>query len=116
MSVGKPHVILRERDGKKEEPFETLLVEVPSVKLGPVMELVGERRGELGELAVQGDYTHVSFAIPARGLIGLRTRLLNATQGTAIVHHRFDSYRPMEGEISHDAPTGCWCPPFRARP
>ncbi len=89
--------------GKKEEPFETLLVEVPSVKLGPVMELVGERRGELGELAVQGDYTHVSFAIPARGLIGLRTRLLNATQGTAIVHHRFDSYRPMEGEIPRRA-------------
>ncbi len=99
LSVGKPHVVLHERDGRCEEPFETLVVEVPGEKLGPVMELVGERRGTLVEMRGQGAYTQAVFAIPARGLIGLRTRLLNATQGTAIIHHRFAEYRAMEGEI-----------------
>ena len=99
LAVGKPHVIMRERDGHQEEPFETLIVEVPSDKLGPVMELVGERRGELEHMQPRGDYTQTSFSIPARGLIGLRTRLLNATQGTAIVHHRFACYKPLQGEI-----------------
>ncbi len=98
-SVGKPHVIVRERDGAKEEPFETLVVEIPSSKLGPVMELVGERRGALEHMTTRGTYTHVTFLIPARGLIGLRTRLLNATQGTAIAHHRFSEYRAMDGDI-----------------
>ena len=105
LSVGKPHVVLHERDGQTEEPFETLVVEVPSDKLGPVMELVGERRGELVEMKNQGTYTQVVFILPARGLIGLRTRLLNATQGTAIIHHRFAAYRPVEGEIPR-RPTG----------
>ncbi len=99
LSVGKPRVITREDDGVTEEPFETLVVEVPPEKLGPVMELVGGRRGQMTEMHSRGDYAHVVFSIPARGLIGLRTRLLNATQGTAIMHHRFESYRPMEGEI-----------------
>ena len=85
LAVGKPQVIVRENNGKKEEPFETLVVEVPSEKLGPVMELVGERRGELEHMEPQGEYTKVNFTIPSRGLIGLRTRLLNATQGTAII-------------------------------
>lgn len=98
LSVGKPHVIMRENNGVKEEPFETLVVEAPSDKLGPVMELVGERRGELVEMTTHGDYTYVTFSIPARGLIGLRTRLLNATQGTAVIHHRFAGYKPVEGE------------------
>ena len=99
LSIGKPRVILREVDGRKEEPFEHLVVEVPNDKVGPVMELVGERRGELIQMSPQGEYTTLDFAIPARGLIGLRTRLLNATQGTAVIHHRFDCYKPMEGEI-----------------
>jgi GTP-binding protein len=99
LSVGKPTVILRERDGVKEEPFETLVVEVPDDKLGPVMELVGERRGILDEMRKRGDFTHALFSIPARGLIGLRTRMLNATQGTAIIHHRFAGYRPWQGEL-----------------
>ena len=103
LSVGKPKVILREVDGQKEEPFESLVVEVPSDKLGPVMELVGARRGELEHMDPRGDYTHVTFTIPARGLIGLRTRLLNATQGTAVIHHRFDGYRPYLGEIPRRA-------------
>ncbi|MBP89466.1 MAG: translational GTPase TypA [Planctomycetaceae bacterium] len=99
LSVGKPHVIVRENDGKREEPFESLIVEVPSDKLGPVMELVGERRGTLDHMTTRGSFTHAAFIIPARGLIGLRTRLLNATQGTAIIHHRFAEYRHVEGEI-----------------
>jgi len=99
ISVGKPQVILRERKGMTEEPFESLIVEVPHDKLGVVMEMVGARRGKMIEMNNRGEYSHAAFSIPARGLIGLRTRLLNATQGTAIMHHRFEAYRPMEGEI-----------------
>ena len=99
MSIGKPQVVLRNRNGTQEEPFESLVVEVPHEKLGPVMELVGTRRGQSVEMHSHSDYTHAMFSIPARGLIGLRTRLLNATQGTAIVHHRFDAYRPLESEM-----------------
>ena len=96
---GKPKVILREQDGVKEEPYESLVVEVPADKLGPVMELVGSRRGELVHMDPRGEFTNVSFSVPARGLIGLRTRMLNATQGTAIIHHRFDCYRPVQGDV-----------------
>jgi GTP-binding protein len=99
LSVGKPKVILREQDGVKEEPYESLVVEVPADKLGPVMELVGSRRGELVHMDPRGEFTNVSFSIPARGLIGLRTRMLNATQGTAIIHHRFDCYRAVQGDV-----------------
>src|SRR5262245_9514603 len=99
LSIGKPHVILQEVDGVTEEPFESLVVEVPHEKLGPVMELVGARRGQMVEMQHHGEYAFLTFSIPARGLIGLRTKLLNATQGTAIMHHRFESYRPQEGEI-----------------
>ncbi len=99
LSVGKPDVIFRERNGQVEEPFETLVAEVPEDKTGPVMEMVGNRRGLLQEMAVRGDYTHMIFSIPARGLIGLRTRLLNATQGTAVIHHRFEGYRAKEEGI-----------------
>ena len=100
LSVGKPHVILRQRQGQVEEPFETLSIEVPEQKLGPVMEMVGRRRGELQTVEMRGEYHLLQFLIPARGLIGLRTRLLNATQGEAIIHHRYAGYRPMEGEIT----------------
>jgi GTP-binding protein len=99
LSIGKPNVIIRERNGVKEEPFEELVIEVPTDKLGPVMELVGERRAALHHMTTLGDYTHATFLIPARGLIGLRTRMLNATQGTAIIHHRFAEYHPVEGSI-----------------
>ena len=99
ISVGKPQVIMHTKNGVTEEPFETLVVEVPNDRLGPVMELVGSRRGKTLNMHGRGEFTHMSFSIPARGLIGLRTRLLNATQGTAIIHHRFESYRPYEGEI-----------------
>jgi GTP-binding protein len=90
---------LHENHGVTEEPFESLVVEVPNEKLGPVMELVGARRGQLSEMAAHDNYTYAVFSIPARGLIGLRTRLLNATQGTAVIHHRFEKYAPLEGEV-----------------
>jgi GTP-binding protein len=99
LSVGKPQVIFREIDGLMQEPFESLVVETPSDRTGPVMELVGERRAELVEMTTHNDYTFMVFSIPARGLIGLRTRLLNATQGTAVIHHRFEGYRPMADSI-----------------
>jgi GTP-binding protein len=105
LSVGKPEVIDHVRDGVIEEPFETLVVEAPESQTGPVMEMVGARRGQLSNMTTRGDYTHMTFSIPARGLIGLRTRLLNATQGTAIVHHRFEGYKPKEAAIP-GRPTG----------
>jgi GTP-binding protein len=105
LSIGKPHVVLHKNHGVVEEPFESLVVEVPHDKLGPVMELVGARRGQLSEMTAHDNYTYVVFSIPARGLIGLRTRLLNATQGTAVIHHRFEAYRPQEGDIP-DRPSG----------
>ena len=100
LSVGKPRVILRKEESGSLEPFESLVVEVPQDKLGPVMELVGARRGQLSHMGSRGDFTHAVFSIPARGLIGLRTRVLNATQGTAIMHHRFESWQPLEGDVS----------------
>jgi len=103
LSVSKPRVVLKEIDGKLHEPFETLSVEVPSDKMGPIMELVGNRRGLLEEMSPRGEYTLLRFEIPARGLIGIRTRMLNATQGTAIIHHRFSGYRPMEAELPRRA-------------
>jgi GTP-binding protein len=99
LSISKPHVVLHHNKGVTEEPFESLVVEVPNDKLGPVMELVGARRGQLVEMTGHDNYTFVNFSIPARGLIGLRTRLLNATQGTAVIHHRFEKFAPAEGEI-----------------
>ncbi|APZ93776.1 translational GTPase TypA [Fuerstiella marisgermanici] len=100
LSVGKPEVIVKEIDGKKCEPYELLVVDVPTADVGPVMELVGYRRGQAKEMTATGTgMTHLEFSIPARGLIGLRTRLLNATRGEAIMHHRFEEYRPVEGDV-----------------
>jgi GTP-binding protein len=99
LSISKPHVVLHHNNGVTEEPFESLVVEVPHERLGPVMELVGARRGQLVEMTAHDTYTYVVFSIPARGLIGLRTRLLNATQGTAVIHHRFERFASAEGDI-----------------
>ena len=99
LSVGKPTVVLREIDGELCEPYESLVVEVPTDAVGPVMELVGARRGELLEMAARGSYSVVTFSVPARGLIGLRTRVLNATRGAALMHHRFEKYAPLQGDI-----------------
>lgn len=105
LSIGKPRVIFREIDGHKCEPFETLIVEAPVDRTGPVMELVGTRRAQLVEMTSHNDYTFLNFSVPARGLIGLRTRLLNATAGTAVVHHRFEKYAPVVDSIP-DRSTG----------
>ncbi|WP_164102623.1 translational GTPase TypA [Candidatus Laterigemmans baculatus] len=99
LNIGKPRVIFKEIDGRRQEPYEVLTVEVPTDNMGPVMELVGLRRGQLEEMQQRSDYSLLRFSIPARGLIGLRTRLLNATKGTAIIHNRFSGYRPVEGEV-----------------
>jgi GTP-binding protein len=103
LSISKPHVVLHKNNGVIEEPFESLVVEVPNEKVGPVMELVGARRGQLVEMTGHDNYTFINFSIPARGLIGLRTRLLNATQGTAVIHHRFEKFAPVEGDIPERA-------------
>jgi GTP-binding protein len=99
LSVGKPRVLTKEIDGKTLEPIEYLVVEVPPSSIGAVMELVGNRRAECLKMDARGDTTHVEFTIPARGLIGLRTRMLNATSGEAIMHHTFYDYQPVRGSI-----------------
>lgn len=99
LSVGKPRVINKEIDGKNHEPIEYLVVEVPNNQVGPVMELVGNRRAECVKLDSRSELTKIEFTIPARGLIGLRTRLLNATAGQAIIHHNFYDYQPHRGSI-----------------
>ncbi len=99
LSVGKPKVINRVINGETMEPIEYLVVDVPTANVGPVMELVGNRRAECVKLDSRGDNTHLEFTIPARGLIGLRTRLLNSTSGQAILHHNFYDYQPLRGSI-----------------
>jgi len=99
MAVGKPEVILKRMNGVEHEPYEYLVVDVPHGQMGPVMELVGSRRGEMSKMDVKGAYAHLEFVIPARGLLGLKTRLLSATQGEAIMHHNFHEYQPFRGEI-----------------
>ncbi len=99
LSVGKPKVINREVGGRTMEPIEYLVIDVDSQYVGAVMELVGNRRAECVKLDSRGEHTHIEFTIPARGLIGLRTRLLNSTGGTAIMHHNFYDYQPLRGHI-----------------
>ena len=100
MSVSKPRVVLKRINGELHEPFEVLNVEVPTDRVGPVMEMVGNRRGILETMTPRGEYTLLQFSIPARGLIGVRTRMLNATQGTAIIHHRFAGYQPLGPDMA----------------
>jgi GTP-binding protein len=99
LAVGKPKVIVKEIDGQKQEPFEDLVIEVPNEHVGSVMGLVQPRQGECQRMENHGSTTQLGFHIPARGLIGLRTRLLNATQGTAIIHHNFLNYRALKGSV-----------------
>lgn len=101
LSVGKPQVILKKHDsGIVLEPIEYLVVDVPERALGAVMELVGNRKGEPVRMDNRSGTVHLEFTIPARGLIGLRTRMLTATQGEAIMHHNFHEYAPSRGEIA----------------
>jgi GTP-binding protein len=102
LSIGKPEVIIREIDGVACEPIEELVIDVPNESIGKIMELVGARRGEMKKMEPRGDtMTHLAFEIPARSLIGLRGRTLTATQGEAIMHHRFLRYQPASTEVSH---------------
>src|SRR6516162_8936141 len=99
LSVGKPRVINKVVNGVTMEPIEYLTVDAPPTAVGSVMELVGNRRAECLKMDSRGDLTHMEFTIPARGLIGLRTRLLNATSGEAIMHHNFYDYQEVRGAI-----------------
>jgi GTP-binding protein len=99
LAVGKPKVIFKQENGEKLEPIEYLVVETPGDAVGPVMQLVLGRRGECVKMDARDSGTHLEFTIPARGLIGLRTRLMNATAGRAIMHHNFHDYQPYKGDI-----------------
>jgi GTP-binding protein len=99
LSVGKPRVITKEVNGQTLEPIEYLVIDAPPRAVGAVMELVGHRRAECLKMDGRAETTHLEFTIPARGLIGLRTRLLNATSGEAILHHNFYDYQPVRGAI-----------------
>ena len=98
LSVGKPQVIVKVIDGVRHEPMERVTVDCPNTVVGPVMEMLGARRAEMKHMEQMGATTRLEFVAPSRGLIGLRTRLLTATQGEAILHHVFDHYAPMAGE------------------
>ncbi|MBI1371733.1 MAG: translational GTPase TypA [Phycisphaera sp.] len=100
LSVGKPHVIIRELNGVKSEPIEELVIDVPEEHVGSVMQLVGERKATLETMQAKGEYTHLVFRIPSRGLIGLRTRLMTASQGNALVNHTVCGYGPYLGPMS----------------
>ena len=99
LQVGQPQVIIKEIDGKKCEPIETLIVDVPAEVSGKVIELVTQRKGDLLVMEPKGDLQHLEFDIPARGIIGLRNNVLTATAGEAIMAHRFKSYEPWKGDI-----------------
>ncbi len=99
LQVGQPQVIFKEIDGVKCEPIETLVVDVPQETAGKVIELATQRKGELLIMEPKGDLQHLEFKIPSRGLIGLRNNVLTATQGEAIMNHRFTAYEPFKGPI-----------------
>jgi GTP-binding protein len=99
LQVSKPKVIFKELNGHKCEPIENLVIDVPKAFEGAVIQSISSRRGELAKMDTKGNFTHMEFTIPARGLIGLRTRLLNATQGEAIMHHTFHDYELLRGAL-----------------
>ncbi len=98
-AAGPPKVIYKEIDGKKAEPIEILVVDVPNDLTGKVIELVGQKRGVMTKMEQKGSLTTLEFHIPARGLMGLRTRILNVTSGEGIMHHRFYQYEFFKGSI-----------------
>ena len=99
LQVGQPRVIMKEIDGKKCEPIEVLTVDVPEHHSGKVIEYVSQRKGEMLSMDPKGDMIRVEFEIPSRGLMGLRNNLLTATQGEAIMSHRFKAYEHYKGEM-----------------
>ena len=101
LQVGQPKVITKEINGEKCEPIEALTVQVPEVFSGKVIDAVTQRKGEIINIDMKGDRTHLDFKIPARGIIGLRGQILTATEGEAIMAHRFDGFEPWKGEMGN---------------
>jgi len=99
LTVGQPQVIVKEVNGKKNEPFEVLVVDVPSDFSGKVIDMVTQRKGELHVMETKGEMQHLEFEIPSRGLIGLRSQMLTNTAGEAVMAHRFSEYKPWKGPI-----------------
>ncbi|HEY2650176.1 MAG TPA: translational GTPase TypA [Puia sp.] len=99
LTVGQPQVIVKEIGGKKSEPFEILVVDVPDNFSGKVIDMVTRRKGELLVMETKGDMQHLEFEIPSRGLIGLRSSMLTNTAGEAVMAHRFLEYKPWKGPI-----------------
>ncbi len=99
LCVGMPKAIFKEEGGRRLEPIERLSVDVPSACVGVVMQLVGDRKAEMLKMDVRGKRTYLEFTVPARGLIGLRSRMLNATAGEAVMHHTFERYDEHRGAM-----------------
>ncbi len=99
MAVSKPEVIFREVDGRKLEPMEYLVVDVPSEYQGAIIEKMGPRKGEMTSMQPMGETVRVEFIIPARGLIGLRGEVMTETRGTGVLTHTFHDYAPYKGDI-----------------
>ncbi|WP_291908350.1 translational GTPase TypA [Chitinophaga sp. CB10] len=99
LTVGQPQVIVKNIDGKKCEPYEILVVDVPQESASKVIDLVTRRKGEMLIMETKGEMQHLEFEIPSRGLIGLRTQMLTATAGEAVMAHRFSEYKAWKGAI-----------------
>jgi GTP-binding protein len=99
LTVGQPTVLIKEIDGKNNEPYEVLVVDVPAEYSGKVIDMVTQRKGELQVMETKGQIQHLEFEIPSRGLIGLRSNMLTNTAGEAVMAHRFLEYKPWKGSI-----------------
>mgnify|MGYP006384512239 FL=1 len=99
LQVGQPQVIIKEIDGQKCEPIEELTINVPEEFSSKMIDMVTRRKGEMTGMDTEGDRVNITFDIPSRGIIGLRTNVLTASQGEAIMAHRFKEYQPYKGEI-----------------
>lgn len=99
LQVGQPRVIIKEIDGQKCEPIEELSVDVPEELSGKAIDQVTRRKGEMTQMVLKGDRALLEFKIPSRGIIGLRNEMLTATQGEAVMSHRFIAFEPWRGEI-----------------
>jgi GTP-binding protein len=100
LQLGQPQVIFKEIDGVKCEPVEILVVDVPEESSGKVIDIATQGKGQLLIMEPKGDLQHLEFEIPSRGLIGMRSKMLTATQGEAIMTHRFKAYEPFRGPIA----------------
>lgn len=100
LQVGQPQVIFKEINGEKYEPIEELTINVPEEFSSKMIDMVTRRKGEMTSMESQGDRTNIEFDIPSRGIMGLRTNVLTASQGEAIMAHRFKEYQPYKGEIT----------------